>query len=300
MPSSSPPHLFIFGLGYCGQALAQRQRELGWRVSGTSRNRALVAELQAGGIKAIAIEEEAASRAVIEALAEATHLLSSVPPDAEGDPSLRLYEEAIGAAPRLSWIGYLSTTGVYGDHGSGWVDEDTPPAPSSARSRRRLAAEQAWRALQREAGGPSVQVFRLAGIYGPGRNPLEALRAGRARRIVKPGQVFCRIHLEDIVTVLQASMARPRPGAIYNLADDEPADPAEVIAYAARLLGQEPPPAIPFEEAELSPLARSFYADNRRVANQRIKEELGVQLKYPSYRKGLQALRAKSASPPSF
>ena len=234
---------------------------------------------------------------MIEALAEATHLLSSVPPDAEGDPSCGSMERRSARAAAL--LIATSTTGVYGDHGSGWVDEDTP-RHRAARSRRRLAAEQAWRALQREAGGPSVQVFRLAGIYGPGRNPLEALRAGRARRIVKRGQVFCRIHLEDIVTVLQASMARPRPGAIYNLADDEPADPAEVIAYAARLLGQEPPPAIPFEEAELSPLARSFYADNRRVANQRIKEELGVQLKYPSYRKGLQALRAKSASPPSF
>lgn len=292
MSTAPSPHLFIFGLGYCGQALARRQRALGWRVAGSSRKPEVVARLQAEGIEAIAIEEEAASCAVIEALAEATHLLSSVPPDAEGDPILRLYGEAIGAAPRLSWIGYLSTTGVYGDHGGGWVDEDTPPAPSSARSRRRLAAEQAWRALQREAGGPSVQVFRLAGIYGPGRNPLEALRAGRARRIVKPGQVFCRIHLEDIVTVLQASMARPRPGAIYNLADDEPADPAEVIAYAARLLGQEPPPAIPFEEAELSPLARSFYADNRRVSNRRIKEELGVRLRYPTYREGLQILRA--------
>ena len=289
MSSSSLPHLFIFGLGYCGQTLAQRQRELGWRVSGTSRNPALVAQLRDAGIDAISIEEGVPSREVTEALGSATHLVSTVPPDAEGDPLLQLYGEAIGAAPRLSWIGYLSTTGVYGDHGGGWVDEATPPTPTSERSRRRVAAEQAWLSLQKPSG-PSVQIFRLAGIYGPDRNPLGALRAGRARRIVKPGQVFSRVHVDDIVRALQASMARPNPGAIYNVCDDEAADPAEVVAYAAELLGIDPPAAIPFAEADLSPMARSFYADNRRVSNRRIKEELGVVLKYPSYREGLRAL----------
>jgi len=289
MSSSSLPHLFIFGLGYCGQTLAHRQRGLGWRVSGASRNPALVAQLRDAGIDAISIEEGVPSREVAEVLGTATHLVGTVPPDAEGDPLLQLYGEAIGAAPRLSWIGYLSTTGVYGDHGGGWVDEATPPTPSSDRSRRRVAAEQAWLSLQKPSG-PSVQIFRLAGIYGPDRNPLEALRAGRARRIVKPGQVFSRIHVDDIASVLQASMARPNPGAIYNVCDDEAADPAEVVAYAAELFGMEPPPAIPFAEADLSPMARSFYADNRRVSNRRIKEELGVELKYPSYREGLRAL----------
>ena len=289
MCSSLQPHLFVFGLGYTGHALARRQRQLGWRVSGTSRKPDVVARLQDAGIEAIAIEEAPASEQVAEALAEATHLVCTVPPDARGDPTLRLYGEAIDAAPHLSWIGYLSTTGVYGDHGGGWVDEATPPTPTSERSRRRVAAEQAWLSLQKPSG-PSVQIFRLAGIYGPDRNPLGALRAGRARRIVKPGQVFSRVHVDDIVRALQASMARPNPGAIYNVCDDEAADPAEVVAYAAELLGMEPPPAIPFAEADLSPMARSFYADNRRVSNRRIKEELGVVLKYPSYREGLRAL----------
>src|SRR5690625_3150072 len=293
MSSPSSPHLFVFGLGYSGGALARCQRQLGWRVGGTIRKPQVVTALLEEGIETILIEEGEASGAASDALAETTHLLSTVPPDAEGDPILRHYGAAIAAAPRLSWIGYLSTTGVYGDHGGGWVEEDTPPAPTSERSRRRLTAEQAWLSLQQEERGPSVQIFRLAGIYGRGRTPRAALRAGRARRIVKPGQVFGRIHLDDIVSVLQASMAQPSPGAIYNVSDDEPADPAAGVAYAADLLGLEPPPAIPFEEADLSPLARSFYADSRRVSNRRIKEELGVTLAHPRYREGLIALEAQ-------
>jgi nucleoside-diphosphate-sugar epimerase len=189
----------------------------------------------------------------------------------------------------LAWAGYLGTTGVYGDRGGEWVDEASPVAPTMPRTRRRVAAEGRWL-----ASGLPVHLFRLAGIYGPGpaRNPLDAVRSGTARRIVKPGQMFGRIHRDDIVQVLCASIARPNPGAIYNLADDEPAPPQDVVAYACALLGTAPPPEIPYEEADLSPMARSFYADNRRICNARIKEELGVILRYPTYREGLESLLA--------
>ncbi len=189
----------------------------------------------------------------------------------------------------LAWAGYLGTTGVYGDRGGDWVDEASPVAPSMPRTRRRAVAEGRWL-----ASGLPVHLFRLAGIYGPGpgRNALDAVRAGSARRIVKPGQMFGRVHVDDIVAVLRASIARPNPGAIYNVADDEPAPPQDVVTHACALLGVAPPPEIPIEEAELSPMAESFYADNRRIDNTRIKEELGVVLRYPSYREGLSALLA--------
>ncbi|MEM1066115.1 MAG: SDR family oxidoreductase, partial [Pseudomonadota bacterium] len=195
------------------------------------------------------------------------------------------------AAPHLEWVGYLSTTGVYGDHGGGWVDEHTALTPATKRGEMRRVAEAAWQALAVETGLP-LHIFRLAGIYGPGRGPFAKVRAGTARRIVKEGQVFSRIHVEDIAQVLAASIARPKPGAIYNLCDDDPAPPQDVIAHAAELLGLPLPPAIAFEEAELSPMARSFYAESKRVRNDRIKEELGVTLHYPSYRDGLAALLA--------
>lgn len=187
----------------------------------------------------------------------------------------------------IVWAGYLGTTGVYGDRGGEWVSEADPVAPTQPRTRRRVRAEGHWL-----ASGLPVQLFRLAGIYGPGpgRSALAAVRSGRARRIVKPGQVFCRIHVDDIVQVLRASMIRPNPGAIYNVADDEPAPPQDVVTYACELLGVEPPPEIPFETADLSPMARSFYSDSRRVSNERIRGELGIELLYPSYREGLSAL----------
>jgi nucleoside-diphosphate-sugar epimerase len=197
------------------------------------------------------------------------------------------------AADPIGWAGYLGTTGVYGDRQGGWVDESDFPAPSLARTKRRVAAEGHWL-----ASGLPVHIFRLAGIYGPGpgRNALESVRSGKARRIIKPNQMFGRIHVEDIATTLLASMNRPNPGAIYNVADDEPAPPQDVVAYAAGLLGVEPPPEIPFESAEISAAARSFYQDNRRVCNQRIKEELGVELGFPSYREGLKAIVESMAS----
>ena len=218
-----------------------------------------------------------------EALAGVTHVLSSIAPDEAGDPVLDRHGPDLGEA---SWIGWLGTTAVYGDRQGGWVDEDTAIEPTLARADRRARAEAAWL-----ASGLPVHIFRLAGIYGPGRNAFVNLKDGTARRIVKPGQVFSRIHVEDIATVLEASIARPRPGAVYNVCDDEPAPPDQVVVtYAAELLGVEPPPAQPYETAELSPMARTFYRDNRRVRNDRIKDELGVRLAYPSYREGLAAL----------
>jgi len=204
------------------------------------------------------------------------------------------HADAIGALPGLAWAGYLSTTGVYGDHGGGWVDEETPLTPSGDRGRRRVAAESAWLDLWERSGTP-VHLFRLAGIYGPGRNALETVRQGRARRVVKPGQVFSRIHRDDIVQTLLASIAKPNPGAAFNVCDDEAAPPQDVIAYACTLLDREPPPETAYDAAELTPMARSFYTDNKRVRNRRIKQELGVRLRWPTYREGLAGLLEEEA-----
>jgi len=283
------PHLFCFGLGYCARTLARRLTARGWTISGTCRGPEAAEATRDEGFS-VHLFDGSAPMADKEALEGVTHVLSSVPPDADGDPVLRHHGRELAArANEIAWAGYLSTTGVYGDHGGARVDEETEPRPVTARAQRRLAAEGAWHALHERAGLP-VHIFRLAGIYGPGRNPLRAVAAGRARRIVKPGQLFGRIHVDDVAAVLEASMARPRPGAIYNVADDEPAPPQDVIAFAAELLGREAPPEIPFGQAEMSPMARSFYGECKRVANARIKEELGVRLAYPSYREGLRAL----------
>ncbi|MFL5337099.1 MAG: SDR family NAD(P)-dependent oxidoreductase, partial [Geminicoccaceae bacterium] len=219
-----------------------------------------------------------------EALAGASHVLTSIAPDEQGDPVLDLHAADLRG---VDWVGYLGTTAVYGDRQGGWVDETTPIEPTLARADRRARAEAAWL----DSGLP-VHIFRLAGIYGPGRNAFVNLKDGTARRIVKPGQVFSRIHVQDIATVVEASIARPSPRAIYNVCDDEPAPPDQVVTHAAELLGVEPPPAQDYETAELSPMARTFYRDNRRVRNQRIKQELGVRFAYPSYREGLAALLA--------
>lgn len=287
----TPPRLFCFGLGYSALALAEVLRAEGWRVAGTCRGEDKAKALAAAGIETLLFDRDRPLEDPAAALAGTTHLLSSVPPDAAGDPVIDRHADAIGALRELVWAGYLSTTGVYGDHGGGWVDESTPLTPNGDRGRRRAAAEAAWLDLRRRFGTP-VHLFRLAGIYGPGRNALETVRSGRARRVVKPGQVFSRIHRDDIVATLVASMQKPDPGAAYNLCDDEAAPPQDVIAYACRLLGQEPPPEIPFDSAELTPMARSFYADNKRVRNDRIKRDLGVALRWPTYREGLQGLLA--------
>ena len=274
-----PGRLFCFGLGHSGRALARELLSLGWRVAGTSRSQAGLAALGALGVEAVSFGQVSEA-----ALAGTTHLLSSVPPDEEGDPVLARYGSALTRlAPALDWAGYLSTTGVYGDSGGGWVDEGSPLAPSGLRQARRVAAERAW------AAALPVHIFRLAGIYGPGRSALDQVRTKTAKRIDKPGHVFSRIHVDDISNVLIASIARPAPGAIYNVCDDLPAEPAEVVVEACRLLGVEPPPLVPFDAAGLSAMAASFWRDNRRVSNDRIKRDLGVTLRYPDYHSGLAA-----------
>jgi nucleoside-diphosphate-sugar epimerase len=257
-------------------------------VTGTCRAAAHAEAIAGPGLEIVIFDRDQPIAEIDRHLASATHLLSSVPPDDKGDPVLDMHGAAIARiAPRLQWIGYLSTTGVYGDRQGGWVDESSALTPSGERGRRRLAAETAWLALPQPA-----HLFRLAGIYGPGRSALDSVRDGKARRVVKPGQVFSRIHRDDIVQVLLASIARPHPGTAYNVCDDDPADPAEVITHACKLLNVPPPPAVPFAEAGLSPMARSFYDDNKRVRNDRIKQALGVVLTYPDYRAGLAALLA--------
>ncbi|WP_417719276.1 SDR family oxidoreductase [Salipiger sp.] len=281
--------LLTLGHGYTAQALAWRLVPRGWRVMGTIRSADKAPLLAAQGVVPVMWE----AGAVREALSSATHLLVSAGPDSEGDPSLRLVKEAVEERAReLYWAGYLSTTGVYGDHHGDWVDETTPLAPTTARGEARVAAEAEWGAIP----GLPLHVFRLAGIYGPGRGPFAKVRNGTARRIIKPGQVFSRIHVDDIAQVLHASIRRPNPGAVYNVCDDDPAPPQDVLAYAAQLLGLDAPPEVAFDEADLSPMARSFYAENKRVSNARMKDELGVFLKYPDYRVGLRALREAEGS----
>jgi len=285
--------LFCFGLGYSARVLARRLLGQGWRVGGTVRDPAKAEALAREGIDAHVFDRDRPLADPAAALAGTTHLLSSVPPDgqgATGDAVLDHHAADIRALTEsLSWIGYLSTTGVYGDRDGGEVDEESELRPTSARSRRRVEAERAWRALHADHGLP-MHVFRLAGIYGPGRSPLDAARKGTARRIDKPGQVFSRIHVDDIASVLQASMARPNPGRVYNVCDDRPAAPAEVTACACRLLGVDPPPLEPFQTAEMSEMARTFWRDNKRVSNRRLHEELGVTLAYPDYEAGLRAI----------
>lgn len=282
--------LFCFGLGFSAQAFATRLLERGWQVAGTTRSEAKAERLRQQGIEVHLFDRGRALDNPEDALRGTTHLLSSVPPDRDGDAVLDEHGPAIrDMAPALAWAGYLSTTGVYGDRDGGWVDEESALFPTSERSRRRVAAEAQWRELASDGGLP-LHVFRLAGIYGPGRNPLDTVREGRAKRIDKPGQVFSRIHVTDIANVLEASMARPAPGRIYNVCDDEPAAPAEVTAYACELLGVEPPPLVPLESAGLSDMGRTFWRDNKRVDNTRLHEELGVTLAYPDYRCGLEFL----------
>lgn len=290
-PANPRPRLFCFGLGYTALALARGLLAEGWRVAGTTRGEDKGLALAAMGIETYRFERGTAVPGA-GAFAGAGHILSAVPPDRDGDPVIDHYGADLAAlAGTVRWVGYLSTTGVYGDRDGGWVDEESALRPSGARGRRRLAAERAWLRLWREHGLP-VHLFRLAGIYGPGRSVLDTVRAGTAKRIDKPGQVFGRIHVDDLVAGLRASMARPEPGAVTNLCDDLPAAPADVVAYACELLGVAPPPLQPFDTGTLSPMARSFYRDNKRVRNDRLKTELGVALKYPDYRAGLRAILA--------
>jgi len=285
--TAAPGKLFCFGLGYSALALAETLLAEGWGVAGTCRAAEKQADFARRGVEALLFESD---RPLVESAFEGvTHVLQSIPPGAEGDPVLAMHGAMLARRRQIRWFGYLSTTGVYGDRGGDWVEEHDDLQPTGERGRRRVAAEVGWSRLLYAEGLP-LHVFRLAGIYGPGRSALDSLRAGTAKRVIKPGQVFSRIHVADIVQVLRASMARPNAGAVYNVCDDDPAPPWEVVEYAAELLGIPAPPAVPFEQAELSDMARSFYDDNKRVRNDRIKRELGVQLMYPSYREGLRAL----------
>jgi len=278
--------MLIFGHGYTARVLSRQLLAQGWRVIGTTRDESRLAEMRELGVEGRIWPGTDLGADI----SEATHILLSIAPNEQGDPVLRQLGGPIAdRGENLQWLGYLSTTAVYGDHQGGWVDETTPLNPATRRGRWRVNAERAWRDLASFHGLP-LHIFRLAGIYGPGRGPFAKIRAGTARRIIKKNQVFSRIHVEDIAQVLLASIARPDPGAIYNVCDDEAAPPQDVIGHAAELLGLAVPPAEDFETAEMSPMARSFYAESKRVRNDRIKNELGVKLNYPSYREGLAAL----------
>lgn len=261
--------MLIIGMGYTGRRLAETLRGHGWRVTGIRR--------EAGSADVIAFDD---NEAVVAALAQASHILSSVPPDRNGvDQPLQKYGTPIAAAP-ASWCGYLSATGVYGDTGGAWVDESGPVG--AGRRAARAQADLDWQAVR-----PDMRVFRLPGIYGPGRNPLDRIREGRAHRIDLPGQVFSRIHVDDIISAIMKSFEAP--GGVYNITDDRPCGQNEVIEYGCALLGVEPPPVMALDEAGLSPQARAFYAENRRVANGRAKRLLGWRPLYPDYRTGLAA-----------
>ena len=281
--------LLSFGHGYSARALSRILLAQDWRVIGTTRN-----EDKAVGLMNDGIEPRIWPGAdMAPALNGATHLLISAAPDDAGDPVLAaLHDEIAARAGQFEWVGYLSTTGVYGDHGGDWVDETTPLTPSTKRGIARVQAESAWAAIP----DLPLHIFRLAGIYGPGRGPFAKVRAGTARRIIKADQVFSRTHVADIARVLAASIRNPNPGAAYNVCDNDPAAPQDVIGYAADLLGLPLPPAEDFETAEMSPMARSFYAESKKVRNDRVKNELGVELLYPDYRSGLKALLAHELS----
>jgi dTDP-D-glucose 4,6-dehydratase len=291
MAGSAPmKRLLCFGFGFCAEALAERLGKNAWLITGTSRTAEGCAAIAARGFAAIRFDALAPIDPSI--IAGHDHILLSIPPDKNGDPVLRWHVEHILASRRsFRWIGYLSSTAVYGDRSGGWVDESASLIPSSERAARRVHAEQQWLGLCRSHALPA-HIFRLAGIYGPGRNQLLSIRAGTARAIVKPGQVFSRIHVEDIAGVLEASIATPRSGRIYNVCDNEPAPPENVVAYAAELMSVPPPSQVDVALAGLTPMALSFYDDSKRVSNRRIKEELGYRLLYPTYREGLTALKA--------
>ena len=281
--------LFFFGLGYSARRILTRLPAAS--VSGTTREAASATAWRSEGVAAFALDDPAAAAALASALRAAEVMLVSAPPGEAGDPALARFADAIGAAPHLSRIVYLSSVGVYGDHAGAWVEETSACAPSSRRSRWRLEAERSWRAFS-AARGVALDVLRLAGIYGPGRNALDKLRIGEARRIVKPGQVFNRIHVDDLAAVAVRLIAMGGPGGVWNVADGEPAPPQDLIAFAAALLGLPPPPEEDFAAAVLSPMAQSFYADNRRVSIEKLKRELGYRWLYPTYREGLRALAA--------
>lgn len=284
-------HLFCFGYGYTAQHFAERRLEKGWRVTGTTRSSEKAQALAAGRLNMMEWQGAPVPK---DALSGVSAIMMSAPPGQAGCPTLNAARDAITAnKSSLEWIGYLSTNGVYGDHQGAWVTEDSPLLATQDRSVRRIKAEQDWRAFANAQSLP-LKIFRLPGIYGPGRSAIDAVRNGKARRILKEGQVFSRMHVDDITAALEASLNTNTPEAVFNLADDEPAPPQDVIEFACTLLGATPPPLIRLEDADLSEMAKSFYTDNKRVSNERIKKILGVALKFPTYREGLKAINQKT------
>jgi dTDP-D-glucose 4,6-dehydratase len=281
--------LFCFGFGYSAEALVRHLMPRSISFAGTTRARRSEAEVSMPGLALGQYAGDAPSAEVRHLLPGTTHVLSSIPPDLEGDVVLRHHGKDLAALPELMWVGYLSTVGVYGDWQGDWVDETSPTRPISERSLRRLQAERAWMAFGEETG-VRVEIFRLSGIYGPGRSVIDTLRGGTARRIIKPGQIFNRIHVDDIARTLIAAIDADTGLRIYNVSDNEPAPPQDVVGYAAELLGMAAPAEIPFEQAGLTGMAASFWSENKRVRNDRIRRELGVQLLYPTFREGLRAL----------
>lgn len=284
-------NVFFFGLGYSSVAAARAIHELidaDIPIAGTTRTADGI-ELLADTTYRVHLFDGSSPAATLgDDLGQATHVIVSIPPTEAGDPVLTQHRDDLLQSPSLRWLCYFSTVGVYGDFGGEWIDEDAPARPVNERSRQRVIVEEQWRAFARERGVPLL-ILRLAGIYGPGRSAFDKLRAGDARRIVKPGQVFNRIHVRDIGRVTALAAARRLAGT-FNLADDEPAPPQDLVTFAAELLGTLPPPEVRFEDAQLTPMARSFYSDNKRVRNTRIKDALGIELQHPTYREGLRAI----------
>ncbi len=276
--------LFVFGMGYSAQAVAEHSAAQFTSITGTTRSREKAVATGRAGTKYLLFDGEKPSEELVKALESATHLLISIAPG-DQDPVLAAIPDLRSLARNLQWVGYLSTVGVYGNHDGAWVDEDTDPLPVSKRSIQRLNAENAWQQFAEEAKLP-LTIFRLSGIYGPGRNAFINIEAGKSRRLVKPGQVFNRIHRDDIGRAVTLAMQGNIPGTI-NITDDEPSPPQHVVSFAHALMGKEPPPDIDFETADLTPMARSFYGENKRVANTRSKSELGMEYQWPDYRTAL-------------
>ncbi len=287
--TTSPKRLFCFGLGYTAQFLIEelRARNEGWSFTGTTRDLEKSRTLRKQGVTTFLFDDHTPLVDPRYALDGVTHILVSTPPDSRNDPVLQQHADDLARLNSVEWLAYLSTTGVYGNRDGNWVDETSQRQPTSIRGTRRMRAEDEWQALARNSGLP-LHIFRLAGIYGPGRSALDSVRAGIARRLLKPDHVFNRVHVTDIVNILLASMAQPTPNAIYNVADDEPCASHEVIEYACRLLDVMPPPLVEMEEANLAPITRSFYSDNKRVRNDKVKQDLHYSFLYPDFRKGLE------------
>lgn len=288
--------LFCFGYGYTCEYLGRELMARGWRVAGTTRDPEKLYRMKAEGIEGYLFDEDVPLGDPIGILRGTTHLLLSIPPEDAGDPAFLTHGDDIAETTGIEWAGYLSTTGVYGNRDGGWVNEESELRPETRRGLRRVRSEEQWLSLFREHGLP-VHIFRLAGIYGPGRSALDSVRAGNARRIDKPGHAFSRVHIKDIVQVLLASMDKPHPGRVYNVADDRAAPSHEVIARSCELLGLKPLPLLPYVEADLAPITLSFYSDNKRINNDRIKTELGVTLEYPDFIKGLDACLEAESDP---